>query len=52
MNDVFLLEQWDRLRTTVPPFLARCGAALCGGLIETRLLDPGRPDDLGGNGDA
>lgn len=42
MNDVFLFENWDQLRMTVPPFLVRCGAAvLCGGLIgmERELKD-------------
>jgi putative Mg2+ transporter-C (MgtC) family protein len=34
MNDVFLFESWDQLRTIIPPFMVRCGAAaLCGALI-------------------
>jgi putative Mg2+ transporter-C (MgtC) family protein len=44
MNDVFLLENWDQLRTIVPPFLVRCGAAaLCGGLIGLERERKGKP---------
>ena len=44
MNDVFLLENWEQLRTIVPPFLVRCGAAaLCGGLIGLERERKGKP---------
>ena len=44
MNDIFLLENWDQLRTIVPPFLVRCGvAALCGGLIGLERERKGKP---------
>jgi putative Mg2+ transporter-C (MgtC) family protein len=34
MNDVPLIETWDRLAALLPPFLIRCGAAaLCGAMI-------------------
>lgn len=34
MNDVPLIETWDRLAAILPPFLVRCGvAALCGAMI-------------------
>jgi putative Mg2+ transporter-C (MgtC) family protein len=34
LNELGLFEDWERLRTVVPVFLVRCGAAaLCGGLI-------------------
>lgn len=34
MNDVPLIETWDRLAAVLPPFLVRCGAAaLCGAMI-------------------
>jgi putative Mg2+ transporter-C (MgtC) family protein len=34
MNDVPLIETWDRLSALLPPFLVRCGAAaLCGAMI-------------------
>lgn len=34
MNDVPLIETWDRLAALLPPFLVRCGAAaLCGAMI-------------------
>ena len=42
MNDVFLFENWDQLRTIVPPFMVRCGAAaVCGAMIglERELKD-------------
>jgi putative Mg2+ transporter-C (MgtC) family protein len=44
MNDVFLFENWDQLRMTVPPFLVRCGAAaLCGALIGLERELKGKP---------
>lgn len=34
MNDLALVETWDRLAAIVPPFMVRCGAAaLCGAMI-------------------
>lgn len=34
MNDVPLVETWDRLAAVLPPFFVRCGAAaLCGAMI-------------------
>ena len=44
MNDVFLFENWEQLRMTVPPFMVRCGAAaLCGALIGLERELKGKP---------
>jgi len=47
MNELPLLESWDRLSSVLLPFLVRCGAAaLCGGMIGLERELKGKPAGL------